>query len=332
MTGQRVAGRLRGTAVVTGVSSFIGMHVACRLAVSFERVVGTCGRSAEAYEEPLRAMRLREAVRNGVTLAELDITREADVAAFISRERPAVWIHHAGYAVDHASPTYASGLGFRVNVAPLDSLYARLREAGCDGVIVTGSCMEYGDSPDSCREDDPCWPATPYGLSKLTETIRARQLSLQFGLKTRVVRVFIPYGRWDAPGRLMRDAAFALLRGEPIALSACTQQRDFIAVEDLAEGYLACIHDFKREPLFDIYNLCGGRAIPVREALLALSGLLEADPALLHFGERIIRSNESEACWGSNGKALEQLNWRPRCLREGLTAFAVELRSMGLPL
>jgi hypothetical protein len=54
--------------------------------------------------------------------------------------------------------------------APLGPLYSALAGGGCN-VIVTGSSMEYAASDRANREDDACWPDTPYGLSKLSETL-----------------------------------------------------------------------------------------------------------------------------------------------------------------
>ncbi|MFC4304519.1 NAD-dependent epimerase/dehydratase family protein [Cohnella boryungensis] len=316
----RSAAQADETIVVTGVSSFIGMHLACSLTKLYRRVIGTCGRKPEYYDR-LRSERLDQAVRCGVRLAPLDLTDPAQIDRFILAERPNVWVHHAGYATDYASSRYDLTLGYQVNVAPLERIYARLQEIGCRGFIATGSCMEYGDTAQACREDDSCWPSTPYGLSKLTATIRSRQLASLYGMKTRIARVFIPYGEWDSAGKLINDTVASLLRGQPIGLSHCMQKRDFIHVEDLVRGYLACIEDLRRDALYEIYNLCSGEATPVKELLLRIVQELKADPSLLRFGERITRAGEPDACFGSNLKAIERLDWRPRALEEGLRDF-----------
>ncbi|BBI34038.1 NAD-dependent epimerase/dehydratase family protein [Cohnella abietis] len=312
--------RFNETVVVTGVSSFIGMHLACFLTDYFQRVVGTCGRELNQYDQ-LRTERLNQAIRRGVKLTSLDLTHPVEIDQFISAERPNIWIQHAGHAKDYTSPDYDMNLGHQVNVAPLGFIYSKLREVGCRGIIITGSCMEYSDTTDACREDDACLPSTAYGLSKLTETIRSCQLSMQYQIKSRIVRVFIPYGKWDASGKLINEVVSSLLQNKPIELSSCIQKRDFIHIDDLVRGYLACIEDLNRNSLYEIYNLCSGEATTVKEMLLNIAQVLEADPSLLQFGKRALRTGESLACYGSNIKASTYLNWKPQTRKEALRHF-----------
>jgi nucleoside-diphosphate-sugar epimerase len=311
--------------VVTGVSSFVGGHLATHFARAGFDVVGTTSRPPAAYE-PLRRARLDAAAAAGAALAPLELTAPRAIEAFIRARRPAVWIHHAGWATNYARPDYDLDRAHAVNVAPLGALYACCRACGCRGVIVTGSSAEYGDSDFACTEADPCWPATAYGLSKLAETIRARQLALEHGLPTRVARVFVPYGPMDSPAKLLPSVVRSLRAGEPIDLSPCRQSRDFLHVRDLVGGYEALVGDLDRQVPFDLFNLSSGRATPLKELLLALADLLEADAALLRFGARDMRPGEAPVSYGANDKARAILRWAPRPLHEGLRDYLRETR------
>ncbi len=305
---------------VTGVSSFVGHHLAIFFARRGYRVIGSTTRKVSAYDNT-RARRLLAAQGAGVELAQLDITNREAVRSFIKQYHPMLWIHHAGWAIKYAALDYDLKRGHAVNVAPLEILYPALVEVGCQGIVLTGSSAEYSDSDHACSEEDPCWPATPYGLAKLAETIRANQLAEEFGLRTRVARVFIPYGEQDAPSKLIPSVVDALRSGRPVDLSPCEQRRDFIYVSDLVHGYEALIGDLQRDQLFDIFNLCSGEAVCVKEVLHQIADILDSDPGLLMFGKRPMRPGESLISVGSTEKAVVVLRWRPRTLRQGLESY-----------
>ncbi|WP_210367637.1 NAD(P)-dependent oxidoreductase [Bacillus sp. REN3] len=311
------------TVVVTGVSSFIGFHLARNLAEDPFHVIGTISQDIHHYDA-LRTERLKRLIEAKIEIKQLDIRNAAGLRDFIQAIRPDVWIHHAGWAKDYSSLGYSLDQGHLVNVAPLYTLYSSLSDCGCKGVIVTGSSAEYGTSDRGCREEDACWPNTPYGLSKLSETVRAYQLAHEFQLPTRIARVFIPYGVLDAPGKLVPSVIEALKEGNPIELSGCEQSRDFIHIGDLTKGYKALMEDLNRKALFDVFNLCHGKPTQLRSLLLNIARILGADENLLVFGKRPLRPGEDMVNYGSNQKAITMLDWKPSSLEEGLQAYLME--------
>lgn len=306
--------------VVTGVSSFIGCHLAAHFSRLGARVVGTISKSVHAYKRP-QSERLTFVSEAGICLRELDITDKQQLQNFVHRVSPDIWIHHAGWAEQYASLEYDLEKGFEVNVAPLEILYPALSEARAAGIIVTGSSSEYGDGLQPHVEDETCWPTTPYGLSKLFETIRSRQMSTQYLVPTRVARVFIPYGTLDTPGRLIPSVVEALRNNRQIDLSPCEQRRDFVSVIDLAKAYEALIENLGSGTLFDVVNVCGGEAVSLRSLLLKIAEMMDASPALLNFGKLAMRAGEAPVVCGSAAKAMSELNWRSSSLDEGLRAY-----------
>ncbi|MFA4982112.1 MAG: NAD(P)-dependent oxidoreductase [Candidatus Omnitrophota bacterium] len=311
-------GRMR--IVITGVSSFVGSHLAAFFSGRGHQVTGTISKNIKEYD-PLHRSRLAAAQAAGTVLKRLDITDPEGAKRIVAAQRPEIWIHHAGYATDYGKADYNIAEGERVNVLPLDALYANISANECRGVIITGSSAEYSASTSPCREGDPCFPDTPYGLSKLTETLCARQLSLKFGIPTRVARLFIPYGAMDSANKVIPSVVASLKRGRPIDLSACGQKRDFTYIEDVVKGYSALMRDLARKSLFDIFNICSGQAVTLKKLLLYLAKQIKAEPSLLRFGAINMRSNEPRVSYGSIAKAQAVLNWTPRSLDEGLRAY-----------
>lgn len=305
--------------VVTGITSFVGVHLAQAFAAAGWEVVATHSRAQENYGG-IQAQRL--AATPG-RLARLDLRDDSALATFVTTERPQVWIHHAGHATDYASPDYDLMGSLAINVQPLPTLYRALAEAGGGGgVLISGSSMEYAASDQPNREDECCWPDSPYGLSKLAETLAARQQAARFGVPTRVARIYIPFGPLDNPRKLLAQVVTALAKGETVKLSPCRQRRDFIAVSELARGYLALAADLKRGG-FDAFNLCSGVALPLSELLSALATRMGADPALLAFGAIAMRPGEPEVSYGDAGKAGALLGWTARSPLECLDSLLV---------
>ena len=304
--------------VVTGVSSFVGCHLASEFARRGWAVTATLSQPRDMYEG-IKAERLKW-IEKSVSWQTLDLRDEKTVRDSIARIKPDLWIHHAGYAVNYGSLDYDLHAGLALNVAPLGYIYEELAKTGCGGVIVTGSSMEHSDTDGACRETDECKPSTPYGQSKLEETQAAAKLSERYGVPTRVARPFIPFGPFDAPGKVLMYVVENLKKGLPVELSPCTQRRDFLAVGDVVKAYGLLAEDLKRGG-FDIFNVCSGRAVTVRRVIEMIANRLGASRALLGFGKRPMRPGEPEISYGSCDKARKMLGWRPETLEEGIAEF-----------
>lgn len=311
--------------VLTGASSFVGAHLAAHLAAAGHRVTALHSKPLESYDS-LRHARLEFAMAAGAQLLRLDLTDADAVAAQIAAERPEWFVHHAGWATRYAAMDYDMETAHQVNVAPLHGLFRALAQHGCNGIVMTGSSMEYAASDAPCGEEDCCVPDSPYGIAKLTQTLRARQLGALTGLPVRVVRLFIPFGRLDAPSKILPSLRDALRRNMPLDLSPCTQIRDFTHVADICAGYLAVLENLPRshDGSFEVFNLCGG-PIRLADLLTSMADVLGANRSLLRFGAIAMRPGEPPASYGSYAKAVARLGWKPRPLSDALARYAREV-------
>ncbi len=308
------------TAIVTGASSFVGHHLARGFADAGWRVVAGRSRPLDAYEDVRRA-RL-DALGDEVIQVELNLQDGAALSALIEGETPELVVHHAGYALDYASPDYDWRAGLAVNVDPLIPLYQALA-GGEARVLITGSSAEYSASDNANREGDACWPDTPYGISKLTETQTARILSHRFRVPTRIGRLYIPFGPLDNPRKLLAEVVRGLAEGRPVDLTPCEQRRDFIGVSDVTDAWLRMAADEGGEA-FEIFNVSSGEAVRLRDLLQEIARRMGADSGLLRFGARPMRPGDPEISFGANDKAKTRLHWRPRPLGAALERDLVD--------
>jgi nucleoside-diphosphate-sugar epimerase len=300
--------------VVTGISSFVGHHLARHWALRGHHVIGTIARPRDRYHG-IAAERIA-AIEPYVEVFGFDLREPRDVAALVDRRAPSLWIQQAGYATDYGSLDYDLDVAHQVNVASLTSLYAALRGGPC-GVIVTGSSAEYSVSETGNRETDACAPDKPYGLSKLTQTLRARQLAEQLEVSTRVARLYIPFGTRDNPQKLLAQTVARLRNDEPVALSACEQTRDFLGISDVCAAYERLAGDLAR-CRFDLFNIAGGKAVLLRAFLQEVADRIGAKRELLRFGVLAMRPGEPRASFADIGKAVSMLGWQPTPLGEAV--------------
>ena len=273
-------------------------------------MVGTLSRPRASYSA-IEAARLAW-VEPHVEFASLDLRDHSAFAALVERGVPRVWIQHAGYATNYGSLDYDLVAAQAINVAPLDALYDCLQGSDC-GVIITGSSMEYPPSVSGDGEGDSGRPATPYGQSKLAETTRAEALARLCNVGTRVARLYIPFGLLDNPTKLIAQVMARLQSGTAVALSPCTQRRDFLGISDICTAYEKLVADFGRTT-FDVFNVASGEGVVLRDFLFALAERLGASRTLLHFGEIAMRPGEPEISFANIDKVRRLLYWNPRPL------------------
>src|SRR6185312_8137063 len=173
--------------------------------------------------------------------------------------RPGIWVQQAGIGRDFALPNYNSALADRINVESLDGIYASLADSGAR-VILTGSGMEYGHVPPPCPEDAPCCPRTPYGISRLSATLRARALAERHNLTTRVARIFTVFGELDTPGRFVTRLIDNLAAERQVDIAPKTA-RDICDVRDVAQAYVRLAEADAGLERFEIFNVARGAAV-----------------------------------------------------------------------
>jgi GDP-4-dehydro-6-deoxy-D-mannose reductase len=327
------------TSVVTGALGFVGPYLVEALLRHGEAVVGL------DLPRPGGALPARRG-----TFARLDDADAADTVRFggpagawecvlrpledgpaftelIERIRPAAIYHLA--AQSSAAASFADPRGVVLgNLAGTLSLLEAVRAlpaAARPVVVVAGSAEEYGAAAGEqpCREDDPVQPTSPYAVSKAAQTLLCRQYHRAWGLPVVVARAFSHTGpgqdtRFVFPSFAAQIAAAE--RGErapELAVGNLTAQRDFLDVRDVVAAYLALR---ERGRPGEVYNICCGRALTIRDGLEILLAAARLPLAVRQDPERM-RPADVPRLVGDPAKLRRETGWEParefaRTLRE----------------
>ncbi len=302
---------------ITGASSFVGCHIVKGISKASEWEVTPIGRkNPEDYKtQEFRRVEFGGKKNNWTVL---NLKNKSSVNKLIQKFRPDIWVHHAGYTKNYLDPNYDSQEGYDTNIAPLKYIFESLAQNDCQGVIITGTDREYSETNKVCLESDSCFPDSPYGQSKLEETLTALELSVKFKIPTRIARLFIPFGFLDNPNKLIYYVLDRLQNRNLVNLSPCKQKRDFIYIDDVVEAYCLLIKDLSRGGA-EIFNICSGQAIPVEDIVNCLAEKVGASKSLLNFGSQSMRIGEQMISYGNNDKAREILGWEPKEIQDGIS-------------
>lgn len=285
-------------ALITGVSGFIGRHVARQLLDEGAEVAATVW--GEALEMP------------GVELHEADIRDREAVESVVQAVRPEVVIHLAG--LSHVGDSWSRpGDYFQVNVLGTENI---VRAASALGggvrVLIASSGEVYGLVPEEEQpipEDRTPAPASPYALTKAA----AERLALALpGSAAVIVRSFNVIGpgqevRFALPSFAAQLAAIHRGEREPvIQVGNLSARRDFLHVAAAARAYVLLARVGKPGRT---YNLASGRAVSIADALDALvraSGVearIEQDPARMRAVDQPLLAGDAAR--------LRELGWSP---------------------
>jgi nucleoside-diphosphate-sugar epimerase len=279
---------------VTGASGFIGAHVT--------RALLAGGHSVTALVVPGDSLWRLEEVTGKISVITGRVADKALLRRTLRDVRPAACIHLAWFA---EPGRYLSAPGNIVSLTESLSLLGELIQAGCDQVIMAGTCAEYDTEKGFLRENTPARPTTLYGATKLANCLIGQQLAAAGQINFAWGRIFYPYGPQEDARRLVPAAICSLQQGQPFPATLGEQVRDYIFIEDVAAAF--CVMLEKRAS--GVFNISSGAPVTIRH-LLETIALLMGRGDQIQFGALTYRDWEPPFICGDNTH-LKQLGWRP---------------------
>jgi UDP-glucose 4-epimerase len=217
--------------LLTGATSFTGMWFAKALAGKGHHVLAAIRRPQAAYSG-LQAARLEQL--DGICAFSWNAPfGSLEFLDLIDRQGPFdILCHHAADVKDYKSPDFDAVAATASNTRALRDVLAKLGNAACNRIVLTGSVFESDEGTGS----DPGRAVSPYGLSKtLTSQIfqyYARRAGFGLG-KFVIPNPFGPFEERRFTDFLMR----CWKDGKPARIATPRYVRDNVPVTLLAAAY-----------------------------------------------------------------------------------------------
>jgi len=317
--------------LVTGALGFVGRHLARSLLLAGQPVVGL-GNHPPGADLPRQvgpfalqgsAPELPGAViytsdAGTMWYVPLDLAEPAPIAELVARLSPAT-VYHLAAQSSAAVSFQQPGETMTSNVqGTLNLLEALRRMPDCERALMlsVGSCEEYGPQPaDSfpLTEDAPLNPVSPYGVSKVGQTLLCRQYVRSYNLPVVMTRSFSHTGpghdtRFAFPSFARQIAAAEAGTGpNEIQTGDLSAVRDFLDVRDVVAAYRLLAKEGRPG---EIYHVSSGQGLTIQEGLEILVGgarcriTLRRDPARC-------RPSDIPVMVGDNTKLKSETGWEP---------------------
>ena len=250
-------------AVVTGVAGFVGSHLAESLLQDGHEVVGIDA-FVDFYPRAVKEDNLKAARDHGRFRLIEGRIQDSPLDGVL--EGAAQVFHLAAQAGVRASWGKEFELYTDHNVLGTQRLLEAAVAAGVPRLVYASSSSVYGDTKElPLREDSPCRPVSPYGVTKLAAEHLGRLYERNLGVPVVSLRYFTVYGPRQRPDMAFHRFLKAAQDGAPVHVFGDGEQtRDFTFVRDIVRATRAAA-DSGRPGC--VYNVGGGERISVNAVL-----------------------------------------------------------------
>jgi nucleoside-diphosphate-sugar epimerase len=256
---------IKGRALVTGASGFVGSHLTRRL-VGAGLDVHILRRESSDF------WRMRDVLPH-VTAHVADLRDAPSLQKAVAAARPD-YVFHLGAATVVAGATDAANELIATNLLGTVHMIDACEAMGYEGMVTTGDSFEYTPSPDRLSESDACHPTALHGITKLAATLQAQAVARERQRPIVTLRLFSTYGPADHPRRLVPRVIANALAGTDLPLSRPDVTRDWVYIDDLITLYIEAAHGAQRHAggVFNAGSGESGSIEKVVEIVLRLTG------------------------------------------------------------
>jgi GDP-4-dehydro-6-deoxy-D-mannose reductase len=291
------------TTLITGAAGFVGSHLIELLEKDSAQIVALLRPGTEPLVSGTRVL------WHAVELQDRD-----SVAAAIEAFAPSEIYHLAG--VPHVGDSWAHvHETFAGNVLGTHHLFGALRRLQLKPrVLITSTAFVYEPLNRAITEQDPVRPNSPYGTSKVAQEMVAARAWEDDGIPSLIARAFNHVGPRQAPSFVASSIARQIAEMEAgkrppvLTMGNLESQRDIMDVRDTVRAYHAMMKSAK--PGIP-YNVCSGRAVPIR----TLVELLKAKafvPITIEQDAARFRPNDTPLVLGDHSRLTADTGWAPQ--------------------
>ena len=258
-------------ALITGITGFVGSHMAELLLSKGFKVHGLCRWRSRTENI--------DHIKTKIHLVEGDLLDAHSLQQLMMDVRPTHIFHLAAQSFVPASWT-SPAVTLEINVVGSCNLFEAVRAAQLSPVIqIACSSEEYGlvkPNEVPIKETNPLRPLSPYGVSKIAMDYLGYQYFKSYNMKIIRTRGFNHTG--PRRGDVFAESTFAKQiaevekgKKEPVIyVGNLEAKRDYTDVRDMVRGYFLAAE--KGEP-GEVYNISSGKARKIDEVLQTLLSL-----------------------------------------------------------
>jgi UDP-glucose 4-epimerase len=313
------------TILLTGATGYIGSHTWLALQAAGFRVVGA---DHFGNSSPVVLDRLAELSGSTPVFEQIDVCDRAAVDRLFTVHKPDAVVHFAAWKAVGESVSRPLAY-YRNNLDALLTVTEVMTEHGCKRFVFSSSATVYGSAERLPLTEGSALSATnPYGQTKLIgETILTDLALADTDWRHTSLRYFNPVGA-HVSGRIGEDpcgtpnnlmpyvAQVAVGRrtqldvfGNDYDTPDGTGVRDYIHVDDLAEGHVAALRYLLDGGPTLTVNLGTGQGYSVLDVVKAYE---QASGRRVPYRIAPRRAGDIASCYADPSLALERLHWRAR--------------------
>ncbi len=288
--------------VVTGATSFIGAVTVRQLLEAGHQVYGVV-RPGSANLTYLTSQ-VPETAKGRLQVIYLNLSKISQIGSQSVNQADA-WIHIGwdGAGSDNRTRRDVQQDNVRHSLEAVKAAAA----LGCRRFLFTGSQAEYGVYHQQIHEELPCHPVSEYGIAKVDFYRQAEPLCRELGMDYLHARIFSVYGPGDHPWSLVQSCLKTWQEGGLMKLGECTQQWNFLYIEDAVAALLHVLTEGKA----GVYNIAGQDTRPLRSFIEEMYEIC-GQKGSFRYGARPQNAEGPADLIPDIGKILRETNWRPK--------------------
>lgn len=261
--------------VITGATSFIGIHLIRRLIKDNNNKLHLIVRENNRKKEKLKKI---EKEKN-INIYKIDMNEYSKIKEYINF-KPDILIHLSWNGT--RKPQRDDEILQENNYLNSIDLFENMVELGCKKIINIGSQAEYGISDKIISEDDETSPNTWYGIYKLKLCNEMFNRFKEKDLNLYHIRVFSIYGIDDDDNTLIMSSIKKLKQNMDLELTESSQNWNFLNVNDLVKAIEIFVK--KDDIKTGIYNIASKETKQLKEYIEELKDIMGSKSKLL-FGK-----------------------------------------------
>lgn len=246
---------------------------------------------------------------------KIDLLNKEILAEVVGLFKPDYILHLASYSSVSFS-WHNPIISFKNNTNIFLNLLEAVKIANVNCRILSiGSSEEYGEFNEislPLKEDCKLNPTSPYAVARVTQELLSKVYVKGYGLDIVMTRSFNHIGPGQKDIFVVSSFAKQLVQIKKRSLNNGILRvgnldvvRDFLDVREVVDAYFKLLESGRSG---DVYNVCSGKGISLRDIINILKNILELEVGL-KIDESLIRPADIEIVVGCNDKIKNEIGW-----------------------